>query len=92
MSGDATSLSPGIPSLAAAAGTLPSGLWHRTWDHCSSAKPCCCGAALPPEIVRCMVCVGRKIYERVAALLMLGAVRPGGRLRDGGRRCSGLLG
>ena len=47
------------------------GTWHRTWDHCSSAKTCCYGGALSPEIVRYMVCVSRKMDKAVAALLVL---------------------
>lgn len=65
----ATPLSPEHPSLATAAGRLPSGHWHRMWDHCSSAKTCCCAGALSPEIV------DRKRYKPVAALLVLGAVQ-----------------
>lgn len=49
--------SPEHPLAPAAAGTLPPGLWHRAWDHCSCAKTCHRGSALSPEIMRYMVCV-----------------------------------
>lgn len=84
--------SPEHPLAPAAAGTPPPGLWHRAWDRCSCAKTCRRGSALCPEIMRYMVCVSWKIHRTVAALLMVGAVRPGGRVCDGDRRCSGLLG
>lgn len=52
-------------------------------------KPVAVGVLLSPEIMRYMVCVSWKTHRTVAALLM---VRPGGRVCDGDRRCSGLLG